>query len=91
MEFDASIAENGGSSYGIVSAKINQHKKTFAWVNRDLLYNYRKQATKGMVLITHEILLHQSTCKTNQMSQLSTSIIDAKCAYNGSTDHQDID
>jgi len=88
MEIDASIAENGGSSYGIISAKINQHKKKFAWVNRDLLYNYRKQATKEMVLPPHEILL-QSTCKTNATSQLSASIIDTECADNGSTDHQD--
>ena len=91
MEIDAFIAVNEGSSYGIVSAKVNQHKRKLTWVNRDLLYNYRKQATIEIVLPPHEILLyHQSTCITNPMSQLTTSITDAEFADNGSTtDHQD--
>mmetsp|Transcript_8797 Transcript_8797/g.12801 ORF Transcript_8797/g.12801 Transcript_8797/m.12801 type:complete len:221 (+) Transcript_8797:65-727(+) len=70
MEIDASIAENGGSSYGIVSSKLSQHKKKFKWINRDLLYNYRKQATKELQLLPHEITL-QSASATQAVSELS--------------------
>ena len=70
MQIDESIIENGGSSYGVVSAKLLQHKKKFKWLNRDLLYNYRKQATKELQLPPHEITL-QSASATQEVSELS--------------------
>jgi len=70
VQIDESITENGGSSYGIVSAKLLQHKKKFKWLNRDLLYNYRKQATKELQLPPHEITL-QSASATQAVSELS--------------------
>jgi len=70
VQIDESITENGGSSYGIVSAKLLQHQKKFKWLNRDLLYNYRKQATKELQLPPHEITL-QSASATQAVSELS--------------------
>jgi len=86
MEIDASIAENGGSSYGIVSSKLSQHKKKFKWINRDLLYNYWKQATREMQLPPHEVSL-QSACAPQAISELTFN--EAACAGNGNIDHQD--
>ena len=73
LEIDASIAENGGSSYGIVTSKLNQHKKKFKWINRDLLYNYRKQATKELQLPPHEITLQSARMGALQAKYLPIS------------------
>jgi len=70
VQIDESITENGGSSYGIVSAKLLQHQKKFKWLNRDLLYNYKKQETKELPLLHHEITL-QSASATQAVSELS--------------------
>mmetsp|Transcript_8800 Transcript_8800/g.12805 ORF Transcript_8800/g.12805 Transcript_8800/m.12805 type:complete len:201 (+) Transcript_8800:65-667(+) len=86
MEIDASIAENGGSSYGIVSSKLSQHKKKFKWINRDLLYNYRKQATREMQLPPHEVSL-QPASESQGISELTFD--EAERADNGNIDHQD--
>ena len=86
LEIDSSIAENGGSSYGIISAKLNQHKKKFKWINRDLLYNYRKQATREMQLPPHEVSL-QPASESQGISELTFD--EAERADNGNIDHQD--
>jgi hypothetical protein len=86
MEIDASTADNGGTSYGIVSAKLNQHKKKFKWINRDLLYNYRRQATRELELPAHEVSL-QSACESQAISDVTFN--EAECADNGNIDHQD--
>ena len=70
LEIDESIAENGGSSYGVISSKVLEHKKKFKWLTRDFLYNYRKQATKEMELLPQEISL-QSTTDFQAVSELT--------------------
>ena len=86
MEIDESIAENGGSSYGIISSKLSQHKKKFKWINRDLLYNYRKQATREMQLPPHEVSATQSACESQTISEVT---LDNQLADNLNMDHQD--
>ena len=85
IEIDASIAENGGSSYGVVSSKLQQHKKNIKRINRDLLYNYRKQATRELQLPPHEVSL-QSTFESQAISDVTVN--EAECSNNGNIDHQ---
>ena len=85
MEIDASIAENGGSSYCIVFATLNQHKQKFKVNNKDLLYNYKKQATRELQLPPHEVSL-QSACESQTVSGLTFDH-----AANGNIHQQDED
>jgi hypothetical protein len=44
------LTDKQGSSYGVVKKVIKQNTTKFPWLTRDLLYNYRKKATKQLQL-----------------------------------------
>jgi hypothetical protein len=72
LEIDDAISKNGGSTHGIVTKIINEQKKQFPWLTRNMLYYYRAKATEQKKLPPQEI--STSVREGTQISDLSGTL-----------------